>query len=149
MPTINPRVAITVPPHRHDLLKRLAALQGVSMAGLVTDLLNEFYPVLERVCVALEMAKKAQATTKTGIREAAEKAQAEIQPMLAESMNQFDLFMKHLEVSVIEPKEVETESVSPRVVTRGSGIKNNKPSKPVKASDIKGSGVIERRDSRK
>ena len=60
MRTFNPRVGLTLKPHRYDLLKRMAALQGVSMASLVTELLEEFYPVLERVCVALEMAKGAQ-----------------------------------------------------------------------------------------
>ncbi len=139
MPTINPRIAITLQPHRHDLLKRLAALQGVSMAGLVTELLNEFYPVLERVCVALEMAKKAQATSKTGLKEAADRAIEEIQPMLTESMNQFDLFMKQIEAVGEVQKDDEPEKANPRVVTRGSGIECHIPASTRKPSKGKGS----------
>jgi hypothetical protein len=98
MPTMNPRVAITLPPYRHALLKRMAKLQGVSMSSMVSNLLDEFYPVLERVCVALEMAQKAQESSRDGLRRAADKALEEIQPLLAASMQQFDMFMQTISV---------------------------------------------------
>ena len=138
MPTVNPRITITLPTHRHDLLKRLAALQGVSMASTVTELLEEFYPVLERVCVALEMAQQAQETSKAGIRDAADRAVEEMQPMLDTSMAQFDLFMTKIESGLsaaIETKSGASEAgLNPRVVTRGSGSQRHAPSKPVKSS---------------
>ena len=56
---------LTLPPHRYDLITRLAALQGVSRAYLVNDMLEEIYPVLERVCVVLEAAKQSQASVST------------------------------------------------------------------------------------
>lgn len=165
MPTANPRIAITVLPHRHDLLKRLAALQGVSMAALVSDLLEEFYPVLERVCVALEMAQQAQDTSKTGIREAAAKAEADLAPLVASSMDQLDMFLQRMHDTINGEKQAEQtaaetgahcdtgfavgcsngsgkEGASPRVVTRGSGTKTGKPLKPVKASRSKASKGI-------
>ena len=157
MPTANPRIAITVLPHRHDLLKRLAALQGVSMAALVSELLEEFYPVLERVCVALEMAQHAQDSSKSGIREAAAKAEADLAPLVASSMDQLDMFLQKMQDTIqgenkhdLAPTESgarsdtgsgggcsnpsASEGLSPRVVTRGSGTKTGKPLKPVKAS---------------
>ncbi len=165
MPTVNPRIAITVLPHRHDLLKRLAALQGVSMAALVSELLDEFYPVLERVCVALEMAQHAQDSSKTGIREAAAKAEADIAPMVASSLDQLDLFLQKMQDTIHGENSTEqtapetgapcdtgfgvgcsngsaAEGLSPRVVTRGSGTKTGKPLKPVKASRSKASKGI-------
>ena len=180
MPTINPRIAITLPPYRYDLLKRMATLQGVSMASMVSELLEEFYPVLERVCVALEMAKKAQNSTRVGMREAADRAIEEMQPMLDASKGQLDIFLNAIEQQALSEtltQEMEqtinakgsaaqgkrdegaltsaaenlpkSESISPRVVTRGSGNKQHKPSKPAKASSGKGLVGIERRGSQK
>lgn len=123
MVTKNPRLAITLPAPRLELLKRLSRLQGSSPGKLINGLLDEFYPVLERVTVALEMAEKAQSTTKDGIREAADKAIEHLEPMLAESMVQFDLFMKRIETVFSVPQESEKPKPNPRVVTRGSGSK--------------------------
>jgi len=133
MATKNPRVAITLPAPRLELLKRLSRLQGSSPGKLINGLLDEFYPVLERVTVALEMAEKAQATTKDGIREAADKAIEHLEPMLSESMVQFDLFMKRIETAVSVSQEPEKPKANPRVVTRGSGSKCHPVVKPSKA----------------
>ena len=157
MATKNPRLAITVPAPRLKLLKRLARLQGCSPGKLINDMLQEFYPVLERVTVALEMAEKAQATTKEGIREAADKAIEHLEPMLSESMVQFDLFMKRIETASGGPSPIPTgvsayadpstgkilnsypsqapekRKANPRVVTRGSGSKCHPAVKTSKA----------------
>ena len=163
MPTVNPRITLTIQPHRHDLLKRLSALQGVSMAALVSDILEEFYPVMERVCAALEMAQHAQQTSRQGLRNAAIQAEANLAPLAASVMDQFDQFMKQVEGSIGSDSDDEptakagaethqAEAVgafsaasqkraNPRLVTRGSGTKTPKPSnvvKSLKSNDIKG-----------
>lgn len=157
MPSVNPRLALTLQPHRHDLLKRLAALQGVSMAALVTDMLEEFYPVMERVCVVLEAAKQAQATSKQGLRDAVAQAEAELLPLAKATMSQFDLFLEGVSQSITAPAPAGGGGVvparagaapssppvdakaslkrsqagaNPRVVTRGSGIQPPLPSRP-------------------
>ena len=160
MPTEKPRVQLTLPPERHALLKRLAALQGVSMAALVTDMLEEFYPVMERVTVVLEAARQAQETSKQGLRDAVAQAEAELLPLARATLSQFDLFMDQVEGSVTggapgrgemdgrprrppaaparkPPKASRggpgTEG-NPRVVTRGSGMKKPHPSNAPKAA---------------
>lgn len=100
MPTSNPRIQLTVPPHRYDLIKRLAAAQGVSMASVVTDIMDEVYPVLERVCVVLEAAKQAQETGKQGLREAVAQAEADLVPFLYQAVDQLDIFMEDAAKSV-------------------------------------------------
>ena len=144
MPSAKPRLALTLPEHRHDLLKRLAGLQGVSMASVVTDLLEECYPVLERVVVALEAAKSATESAKTGLRASCDKAIQEIEPYRQLAVNQFDLFMDEitkqaqetagLPVSRADRREagrpaptVAREGLNPRVVTRGSGGTDTPP----------------------
>ena len=150
MPSAKPRLALTLPEHRHDLLKRLAALQGVSMASVVTDLLEECYPVLERVVIALEAAKSASESAKAGLRESCDKAVEELEPYRDHFMDQFDLFMDGITTqarnggqgadgkrSAAAPcPPVPGAVVNPRVVTRGSGPattsipKVKKPGKP-------------------
>lgn len=141
MPSVKPRLALTLPEHRHDLLKRLAALQGVSMASVVTELLEECYPVLERVCVALETAKTASESVKTGIRESCDKAIEELEPYRVAVSDQFDLFMDGLtrqiqgeastrdgaEAAALGDDSGRSAAVNPRVVTRGSGHTDTTP----------------------
>ena len=152
MPTINPRLQLTLPPHRHALLKRLAGLQGVSMSALVVDILDEFYPVMERVCVVLEAAAQAQATSKQGLKDAVAQAEAELVPLAQATLSQFDLFMQRVEGSISSadsegvvvgarapaaapkrrPKapsqDASQGALNPRVVTRGSGSVTPLPS---------------------
>lgn len=97
MPATNPRISISIPLYRHDLLRRLAGLQGVSVSSMVGDLLAEFYPVLERVCVALEAAKQAQESSKAGVREAADRALREMEPLMAAVTAQADLFFAEVD----------------------------------------------------
>ena len=123
MATKKPRIAITLEPQRYDLLKRLATLQGGSMAGLVGELMEVTFPVLERVCVALEAAKQASESSIEGMRIAADRAMAELQPMMDASMDQLDMFVSDYQKAVSDASAAVTESLSPRVVTRGSGIK--------------------------
>ena len=157
MPTIKPRIKLTLEQPRYDLLKRLAALQGVSMAALVTDMLEEFYPVMERVCVVLEAAKQAQATSKQGLRDAVAQAEAELLPLAKATMSQFDLFLEGVEQSITAPapaggagvvparagaapssppvdakasRKRSQAGANPRVVTRGSGSSTPLPSQP-------------------
>ena len=100
MPSTNPRIALTMQPHRYDLLKRLAVLQGCSMASLVTGVLDEIYPVLERVCVVLEAAQRAKETSKEGLREAVAKAENELVPLIYRAVDQFDMFIDDAAKSV-------------------------------------------------
>lgn len=93
MPSAKPRIALVLEQPRYDLLKRLAALQGVSMASVVCEVMETVYPVLERVCVVLEAGKRAQESQKQGMRDAVEKAEADLLPHLYTAINQFDMFM--------------------------------------------------------
>lgn len=148
MPSVKPRLALTLPEHRHDLLKRLAALQGVSMASLVSELLEECYPVLERVAVALEAAKTASESAKSGLRESCDRAIEELEPYRDQFMDQFDLFMDGVIKQASEgsgecspnarsalsstPQTIADAALNPRVVTRGSGIPTSLPRTQVK-----------------
>lgn len=63
------------------------------MSGLVSETMEMFYPVMERVCVVLEAAKQAQASSKEGLRQTIAKAESDLLPMLYQAVGQFDLFV--------------------------------------------------------
>jgi hypothetical protein len=111
MPTLKQRVNLTVQPHRYDLLKRISRLQGTSMAAVISETMELVYPVLERVCVVLEAAEHAQETSKTGLKKAVDKAEAELLPHLYASISQFDMFMD----DVTNSMNVQPEGVSASV----------------------------------
>lgn len=151
MPSVKPRLALTLPQHRYDLLKRLGELTGSSMASTVTELLDECYPVLERVVMALEVAKNASESAKAGFRESCDKAIQELEPYRDVVSNQFDLFMDEVTKGNsgvemtrgtdareraggrdISNSDTSTEGLNPRVVTRGSGFPTPPPKTQVK-----------------
>jgi hypothetical protein len=59
MPTIKPRITITLTDHAHAVLSKLAKAQNVSMSSIVVDLVDTTLPVLERLCAVLENAAHA------------------------------------------------------------------------------------------
>lgn len=144
MPSTNPRIALTVPLHRYDMLKRLAALQGVSMAGVVTGILDECYPVLERVCTVLEKAKHAQASSLDGIREAMAQAEAQLRPVADDVNSAFNTMVTVIENASRTPTPAPEgrggrgrgRVVNPRVVTRGSGFIKPTAKAPLKAAKL-------------
>lgn len=93
MPTAKPRITITLEPHRHELLRRLAACQGGTMSAIVTDLVDSVAPVLERVCVSLENAQRAREGVKSNLRRMAEEAEKVCQPHVDEVLGQLDLLL--------------------------------------------------------
>lgn len=93
MPTNKPRINVTVQPHQHELLSRLASLRGVSMSQVMRELLEGVEPVLLRVAVVLQAAAKAEREAKDGLRKTAEDFEADIQPLLETITSQFDMFV--------------------------------------------------------
>lgn len=92
MPTINPRVTVTLKPEQFEVLSRLSAARGVSMSSILSELWEVSAPVMARVANLLEEAKGAQQSAKDGIREATEAALEIVAPQAAQVMVNFDLF---------------------------------------------------------
>lgn len=147
MATLKPRVAVTLEPHRYDMLKRLASLQGVSMSHLLADLVETVAEPLERVVVVLEAAKRAPDQVKDGLRAAVLKSEAEVLPMATKALSQLDMFLAEAAAAVggdgRRSRAAPSSVADPRPVTRGSTPPSPPPSpavkKPRKASSSKAS----------
>lgn len=90
MSTTKPRITITLEPQHHELLQRMAAYQGQSMSSIVVELVESVAPVLERVCAAIEAARKAQAGVKENLVRVAEDSERAAMPHLQAVMGQLD-----------------------------------------------------------
>lgn len=114
MSTKKPRITITLEYEQYELLQRLSKLQGTSMSKVVTQFLEEVYPVLLRVADALEMAQKASNDAKAEFVKAAENAEVELRPLAEFAKNQFDIFANHIgRLSVDDPRPVITGVKNP------------------------------------
>lgn len=101
MATTKPRITITMDQPDYDVVQRLAKLQGKPMSKVVTELMTEIVPLLSKVADSLSVAMNAHANVKQKMLQAAEQAERDMQPVLAQAINQFDLFANQL-ASVFE-----------------------------------------------
>lgn len=128
MATTKPRINVTLEPHRYALFRRLAALQGVSMSSLVSELLDVVAEPMGRVCVVLEAAKTAPESVRKGLRAAVDRAEAQLMPKALETLDQFDLFLAQSEAATgteargpgAAALRAQLAASDPRLVTRGS-----------------------------
>ena len=60
MPNVNPRTNLTLKPELHDLIQETADHLGLKRAQLITNLLEEFAPQLEKMCIAFREIKEKQ-----------------------------------------------------------------------------------------
>lgn len=143
MPTINPRVNVTLKPHQYELLTRLGRAQGRSRSAILLELLELVFPVLERVVVAVEGAQKAQDMARDGLRESVERAEQALLPHVAAAMGQLDAFVEEVaglasadrapsgRPPAVGPEAAAgrlSRSPDPRSVTRGSPRGGEAPS---------------------
>ena len=57
MPSRKPRIALTVPDELNDVLDRVSDLSGTPKTKLISEMLEQYAPVLEQVLEALEKIK--------------------------------------------------------------------------------------------
>ena len=118
MPTKNPRINVTLEPHRHDLLRRMASVTQQSMSAILVDMFESIAPVFERAVVVAEQAAAARGDVKDGIRRAAEEAEQQLMPLLAGATNQLQMFMEDVQRQTGAPGGVPArdDPASPRHV---------------------------------
>jgi len=130
MPTAKPRVQVTLEPQTHEVIERLAALQGRTRGSIIAELLDSIAPTLGRTVALLEAAADAPKQVKQGLRSVVHDLHQELVAVSGDAAAQLDMVLDRMD-------EIE---VNPHVVTRGSGIPTDtskqsrktpaKPSKP-------------------
>ena len=90
MSTTKARLTLTLEPDLAAVIERLAMAQSCPRSRIVTEMLNELVPILEKVATTCELAMRAQKGAKEGIARAMDKAEAELAPMLAAVISAYD-----------------------------------------------------------
>lgn len=127
MATTKPRITITLEPEQHEILRRLADLQGTSMSKIVTDFLGEVTPVLLNVADTLEAAQRASLEARAKFVRTAEIAEEELRPLAEFARDQFNLFAGEID-------RLEKE-VSPRPVITGATESQRRAGKSKRRTD--------------
>lgn len=120
MPTLKPRVNVTLEPQTYLVIDRLAAIQGRSRGSVISDLLDSIAPVMARTVSLLEAAALAPQQVKDGLRSVVEGVHADLVVAAGEDAHGMDQLIEHL-------SSVPREGSTPVSVTRGSGTPLERP----------------------
>jgi len=116
MPTLKPRVQVTMEPATHEVIDALARLQGRTRGAIISDLLDSIAPSLARTVALLQAAAEAPQDIKRGLKSVVDGLHQELVQATGEASSasrQIDM--------LIESMEGSSDGVDPHVVTRGSG----------------------------
>jgi CopG-like RHH_1 or ribbon-helix-helix domain, RHH_5 len=122
MPTVKPRIAVTLPHHVGETYKRIADLQGRSVASVAAELLVSVHEPMCRTLAILEAARDAPRAVLDGLREAAEEIERDMADVHAASLGQLDWIVERVRSPSAEP------SASPPLVARKPRKKARRPS---------------------
>jgi hypothetical protein len=145
MPTVNPRVQVTLSPSLDLLVCRLAVHQRVSKSQVLRELLEAAEPALQRAVALMDAASTATKQVKTGLASALTKAQDHAEIELERILGTLDgasddLVSQAETVRGRRPARHGLPSASgasegvltPVPVTRGSGLRNTRRARQVK-----------------
>lgn len=137
MPTIKPRVAVTLEPQTHAVIERIAFFQGRSRGAVISDLLDSVAPALTRTVSLLEAAAAAPDQVKQGLIDVIEGVHGQLVAASGDAISQLDTIINSGGNSGAQGE------ANPHVVTRGSGIPvraekahPTKPRKPIKPRGV-------------
>jgi len=102
-------------PATHEVIERLAALQGRTRGAIISELLDSIAPSLTRTVSLLEAAMDAPNDIKRGLKAVVESIHSELLEVSGEATNQLDLLIEQF------GSEAGGDALNPHVVTRGSG----------------------------
>ncbi len=96
MPTLNPRITVTLTPAVSAVMKRMSSLTGNSQSALVGELLEEARPLFERMCLVMQAAKDVKGEVREdliasmgGVQDRLEKQLGFLEPLLQEEHTSF------------------------------------------------------------
>lgn len=90
MPTVNPRVQVTLTPTLDVLVRRLAGLQRSSKSQVLRELLEAAEPALHRAVALMEAASKAKYQVHAGLGESLMRSQQQVEDILAGTLTRLD-----------------------------------------------------------
>lgn len=130
VPTLNPRITITLTPAVAAVLRELSKLAGNSQSAIVGELLETSLPVFERVVAALRAASTIQESARTEIAAGLDRAQTKLEGQLGLMLGDMDETMRPL----LEQAEKVTRrgaATGDRAIARAAGGARKRVTTPV------------------
>nr|WP_019364377.1 hypothetical protein [Pseudomonas luteola] len=122
MPTLKPRVQVTLEPETHNVIERMAALQGCSRGALIADLVETVVPALARTVALLEAAREAPGQVRQGLIDAVNGLHSDLVGASGDATREVQAIMEKLSDPDWQPvPQGVAGDGNPHVVTRGSG----------------------------
>lgn len=117
MPTLKPRVQVTLEPSTHDVIERFARLQNRTRGSIISELLDSIAPPLARTVALLEAAQEAPKSVKKGLRSVVDGLHGELLAVTGEANVAFE----RLDALMSDDGGRSAGGSTPVSVTRGSG----------------------------
>jgi hypothetical protein len=127
MPTLNPRTNVTLSPSLDQLVTRFAAVQGVSKAQVLRELLEAAEPALHRAVLLMESASKAGSGVLEGLGLSLTKAQDKLEADLAGALRTADSITADLvsQAEAVRPRR--PAQARSRAAAQASEVLGNPP----------------------
>jgi hypothetical protein len=145
MPTINPRVQVTLSPSLFDLVGRMAQAQQVSRSQVLRELLEAAEPALQRVVALSQAAERAKGAVKADFAESLRRSQEVIEAELSRSLGGVDGLTGDL---VAMAQRIEGRRPG-RTRASGAGVGGGAPATPVPVTRGSGPGKTRRSSAKK
>lgn len=119
MPTVKPRINLTLHPDEYDLIKRYASLQGVSMAQVIHGFVSLAFDSIERLCELSEQLNNQQRYLNEDLAEGYRRASLQSVSMLG--------YISELDILTAKYDDPLNAKIPPSVTTGDRSTKANKP----------------------
>ena len=100
MATTKSRITITLNDKSYAVLKAISECSGQPMSTFVTEMLDSARPTLERMAATFQKIKRAQDAERARFLESVDDAQSALEPVVMETLGQFDLFMGKIDRAI-------------------------------------------------
>jgi len=138
MPTTKPRIAITLPPHTYEVIRRLSELNGDPMSRIVAELVEAVAEPLMRTVALLEAAAAAPKQVRDGLRGTVQAMERELYGAAGYTLGQMDWLINEMGKTPAGGDERQGASPASAPAEGGVSVKARAKSNP--HTVIRGSG---------
>lgn len=139
MATAKPRITVTLNDKSYAVLKAISDCSGQPMSTFISEMLDSARPTLERMATTFQKIKNAQVAERSRFLETIDEAQSAIEPVVMETLGQFDLFLGKIETAVEGGQTVAAKRLPLPSSTADSSPPTNRGDTPPRGKRLKAS----------
>lgn len=103
MPTVKPRIQVTLTPHQYEVIKAVTATSGQSMSTFLAELVELSMPTFEKMAHAFATIRDAQRLEKERLAKSLEQAHDRIEPLAHQALAEFGRMVDVIEAAAESP----------------------------------------------